>query len=161
MNRRTMLKVTGMAGIGVLTVGTSACGKNISLYTATVIGSLEELIPLLPGLSDRLKQAVTIAKTFDQAYRDGKFADAATIFENLTTTRQQIISGIGAMNESVKLAVAVGGVALRGIAVLLRQQSAQPAVAAMVAKSDSSAKARIERMADPAVIDQVVAAVKP
>jgi len=156
-----MLKVAGLAGVGLLTVGTAACGKNISLYTATVIGSLEELIPLLPNLSDRLKQAVMIAKTFDESYRAGKFADAATIFENLTTSVQQIISGIGVMNEQVKLAVAVGGVALRGIAVLLRQQAAQPAVAAMVAKSNSSAKSMIERMADPAIIDEVVAAVKP
>lgn len=161
MNRRTLLKTGGFAAVGVMTVGVSGCGKNISFYTATVIGALKDLRPLLPNLGDRLSKAIAVAETFDAAYRDGKFADAATLFENLTTTVSEIIAAIGVMNESVKLAVAVGGVALRAIAVLLRQQASQPAVAAMVAASDASAKAMIQKMADPAVIDKVVEAVRP
>lgn len=161
ITRRTALKLGGAATVGVLTLGVTSCGKDISLYTATVIGSLEELVPLLPGQATKLRQAIAVAKTFDVAYRDGKFASAASIFENLTTIISEIIAGVGVMSETVKLAVAVGGVALRAIAVLLRQQSTQPAVAAAVAASDSSAKAMIEQMANPKVIDAVVETVKP
>lgn len=157
-----MIKTSGAAAIGFVALGTSGCGKNISIYTETVIGSLEELLPLLPNLNDRIKQAISVAKTFDEAYRNGKFESAATLFENLTTLISGIFANLGVMSEAVKLAVAVGGVALRAIAVLLKSQAADPAVAAKVqASPNSSAEAMIRHMANPAVIDAVVAAVKP
>lgn len=162
MNRRALLKTGGLAAVGALTIGTVACGKNISFYSATVIGALKDLRLLLPSLGDRLNNAISVAEAFDSAYRAGKFADAATLFENLTIIINEIIAAIGVMNESVKLAVAVGGVALRAIAVLLRQQASDPVVAARIqVLGDPGAKAMIQRMADPSVIDKVVEAVKP
>lgn len=162
MNRRTLLKTGGLAAVGTMTLGVAGCGKNISFYSATVIGALKDLRPLLPNLDTRINNAISVAETFDSAYRAGKFADAATLFENLTIIINEIIAAIGVMNESVKLAVAVGGVALRAIAVLLRQQASDPVVAARIqVLGDPGAKAMIQRMADPAVIDKIVEAVKP
>lgn len=162
MNRRTVLKTGGLAAVGVMTMGAKGCGKNIGIYTATVIGTLKELLPLLPNLSPRIKQAIAIAETFEKAYQDGKFADAAAIFENLTQVIGEIVNAIGVMNPNVKLAIAVGGIALRAIAAILKGQAADPVVAAAVAAStNQSAKDMIERMSNQAVIDRVVELVKP
>jgi hypothetical protein len=164
--RRGFLKFTGRAGVGLLVVGgtivTTGCAKNIGLYTETVIGSLEEVLPLLPNLNDPIKRAIGIAKSFDAAYRDGKFANASTLFANLTTVVSDIATQAGVKNPQVKLALAVGGIALRAIGVLLKQQASDPVVAAAVANSaDSATKAIIEKMADPAVIDRVMQLVMP
>jgi len=162
ITRRNVLKAGGAAAIAYVTLGAGSCGKNISVYTATVIGSLKELLPLLPNLSDRIRQAISIAETFDKAYSEGKFANAATIFENLTSILSELFNAIGTPSDSVKVAIAVGGVALRAIATLLKSQSTQSKVAGVVAANkNSSAVLMIDRMADPRVIDAVVQAVKP
>lgn len=162
MNRRTMLKTSGLATVGVMTLGVTGCGKNLSLYVATVIGSLEELELLLPNLSPQIKKAIAIAKSFDTAYRAGKFTDAATLFTNLTGVVSEIATSAGVTNPQVKLAIAVGGVALRAIAVLLAQQASNPMVASAVAASpNANAKATIERMADPVVLDKIMGLVRP
>lgn len=165
-DRRDFLRLSGSALLGSAVVGgavvTTGCGKNISLYTATIIGSLEELSPLLPNLSPQIHKAVEIAKSFDAAYRDGKFADAGALFTNLTTIVSQIATATGITNPQVKIAIAVGGVALRAIGVLLKTQTADPIVAAAVAKSsDVQAKAMIQRMGDPVVMDRIVQLVMP
>lgn len=162
MNRRAMLKTTGAAGVGILTFGVAGCSKNINLYTATVIGTLEELLLLLPDLSDPIKKAIALAKSFDTAYREGKFANAGTIFANLTSVVSEIATLAGVTNPQVKLAIALGGVALRAIAALLKSQASDPAVATAVAAStDSVTKAVIERMADSKVLDMTLALVRP
>lgn len=151
----------GAAVFGGVVV-TSACGKNISIYTATVIGTLEELRPLLPNFRAQLEQAVAVAKTFDAAYREGKFVNAAALFENLTTIVSEIVMHVGVMSESVKLAVAVGGVALRAIAILLKSQASDPVVAAEVAKStNKTAKDMIEQMSHIGVFNQIVELAMP
>jgi len=168
MNRRDMITTSSLAVAGFV-VGTAASApacpdkkEQVDFYASTVIGGLKELRPLFPNLDDKIGKAISVADTFAKAYREDRFVDAATIFENLTTTISEVITALGVMNETVKLVVATGGIALRSIAVLLRQQaSANRVVASIVAANNSSAKAMIERMADPSVIDQVVAAVKP
>lgn len=162
MNRRTVLKTGGLAALGGMTLSVTGCGKNLSVYVATVIGSLEELSPLLPNLSPQIRKAVDIAKSFDSAYRAGKFTDASAIFTNLTSTVSEIVTIAGVTDPQVRIAIAVGGVALRAIAALLNSQATEPAVATAVAASKNvRAKTVIERMADQRVIDKVYEAVKP
>lgn len=169
LSRRSFTQSLCLAGAGSLVIGgavvTSGCGKNISIYTATVIGTLKELRPLLPNLADRLNQAIAIAETFDKAYREGKFLSAALTFENLTLVVNEIVKAIGIMSDQVRIAIAVGGVALHGIAAILKAQSTEPAVAAAVAAAQDSksmsAKLMIERMGDMATINQILKLVTP
>lgn len=162
LSKRNFLKLGAAAGVGALIVPLAGCGKNISFYTSTVIGALKDLSPLLPNLSDRIKQAIAVAESFDKAYQSGAFANAASLFETLTTVVSEIVAAIGVMSDSVKLAIAVGGVALRAIGVLLKSQASDPVVAAEVARSSNqSAKAMIEKMGDITVIDKMLQLVMP
>lgn len=170
MNRRTLLKTGGLAAVGTLTLGAGPCSKrNLSFQVSVVIGALEELKPFLPGLSTTLSKAVAIAKSFDQAYRDGKFDSAMAIFENLVGVINQIIADAGFnVSDSVKIALAIAGVALRAIAVLLRDQvAADPQVAAAVRQKarTSAAGARqislVESLANPKSVSAVFEAARP
>lgn len=168
MNRRTLLKTGGLAAVGSLTIGTVGCGKNLSPYVSTVIGALDELKPLLPNQSELLNRAVGIAKNFDDAYRAGKFDNATTLFENLAGVVGEIAESAGVASPSVKIAIAVAGIAMRAIAVLMKQQADDnPQVAAAVsdkARASRAAGARkslIEKMADPVAVNELFEAAKP
>lgn len=170
MNRRTLLKTGGLAAIGTLALNTAGCGdkEDIEFYVATVTGTLEELKPLLPAQAALLSKGISIAKSFNDAYQDGKFDNAMTIFENLVGVINEIIAAAGiGVSDSVKVALAVAGVAIRAIAVLLKRQAAQPAVAAAVKErattSDASAKrvSLIESLANPKEINALFEASKP
>lgn len=164
MDRRTLLKTGGLAAIGTLTLGTSACGEKLSFYVSTVIGSLETLSPLLPNASQLIGKAVAAAKAFDEAYRAGKFADSVALFTNLGELVLQIAGIVGVASPPILLAIAVGRVALNAIASILKNQMSNPTVAAMVeSRSDRAAqqqKAMIERMADEKMIREIVADLK-
>lgn len=165
MNRRTLLKTGALGGVGMLTLGTSACGKNLSTYVSIIIGALEELSPLLPGQSSVIATAVKIAKDFDEAYRAGKFASATALFSNLAGVIGQIADSIGVSSPAVKTAIAIAGIALRAIAVLLKQQSAEPAVAAVIASQRSAIAIQqmdlINRLADPIAVDLIFKNARP
>lgn len=164
MNRRTLLKTGGLAAIGTLTLGTSACGEKLSFYVSTVIGSLETLSPLLPNASQLIAKAVAAARAFDEAYRAGKFADSVALFTNLGELVLQIAGIVGVASPPILLAIAVGRVALNAVASILKNQMSNPTVAAMVeSRSDRAAqqqKAMIERMADEKMIREIVADLK-
>lgn len=169
MNRRTLLKTGGMATVGALTIGAGPCSsKNLSVYVSTIVGALEELKPLLPNQSSLLTRAISIAKSFDEAYRAGKFDTATALFENLAGVVGQIADSVGVTSPSVKIAIAVAGIAMRAIAVLMKQQATEnPQVAdAVSAKTErdpaaSTRKSLIERMADEKAVNALFEASKP
>ena len=167
MNRRTLLKTSSVGAIGFLTLGAKGCGKNLSTYVNVVIGALQELSPLLPGQAQLIAKAVSIAKTFDDAYRAGKFIDAGALFENLAGVISQIAEAAGVASPSVKVAIAVAGIAMRAIAVLLKNQAADPTIAAIVNDRASSnanvarQRSLIEKMANEKEIDALFAGAKP
>lgn len=165
ITRRNLLKTGGLAAIGTLVVGTTACGERISFYVSTVIGSLEALKPLLPNAAPQIQKAIDAAKAFDAAYRAGKFADASTLFANLGDLALEIFNVVGVVDPRIGLAIALGRVAFNAIATLLKRQMEDPAVAAIVAARNDAqslrAKAMIERMADPKMIEAILADVKP
>jgi len=167
MNRRTLLKTGSVGAVGFLTLGAKGCGKNLSTYVNVVIGTLQELSPLLPGQAQFISKAVGIAKTFDDAYRAGKFMDATALFENLAGVISQIADSAGLSSPSVKVAIAVVGIAMRGIAVLLKDQTSDPTIAAIVSESASKnpvvrrQKSLVEKLADEKEINALFAEAVP
>lgn len=165
ITRRTLLKTGGLAAIGSLTIGTSGCGKDLTTYTSIIISALEELSPLLPGQSLFISNAIKIARDFDEAYRAGKFANATTLFSNLAGVIGQIADSVGVTSPAVKTTIAIAGVAMRAIAVLLKDQSTQPSVAAAINNQRSAAAVAhiglINRLADPAAVNALFEAAKP
>lgn len=168
LSKRNFLKVGGVAALGSLTLCTASCGPSMNTWVQTIIGGLEELKPLLPAQGSLLTKAISTAKSFNEAWQDGKFANAAALLENLTATIQQVIDDAGVnVSQQVKTMIAVVGVALRTIAVLMKEQMGDPVVAAAVrdktANSPSAAMQRsvIERLADPNAVNAVFAAARP
>lgn len=167
MNRRTMLKVTGTGAVGVMAFGTTSCKKeDVSFYVSVFQGAMEELKPLLPNSLALINKVIGVIKTFKDAYDAGKFDNALTALENVSATLTEIISQVGTLSDPVKVALSVGGVALRAIAALLRSQSTEPAVAAAInARATTAAQQRtlsvIDRLANQAALDRVYQASKP
>jgi hypothetical protein len=168
-DRRNFLRASGIAGVGLLALGAAECGKkDVDFYVATVVGTLEELKPLIPAQATLLTRGISIAKSFNDAYQDGKFDSAMTIFENLVSIVNEIIAAAGInVSDGVKIALAVGGVAIRGIAVLLKDSTTDPQVAAVVnEKSKSSAASAkqaslVESLAHPKSVQMIFEASKP
>lgn len=173
MNRREMISTSGL-GIAGFAVGTGftapACGaKNLSGWVSSIVGAFAEMKPLLSqlGLSqvivDKVSQwidtAAKIARDFDQAYRDGKFADAVTLFNNLGGIVAQIAAELGQTdNRIVKLALVAIAVARIAIATLLNDQSSDPQVARAVRGAAANpAVVEIRRLAS-ADIDKLMKA---
>lgn len=169
ITRRGLLKTGGMAAVGALTIGAGPCSsRNLSTYISTIIGALDELKPLIPNQSELLSRAVTIAKNFDEAYRAGKFDNATALFENLAGVVGQIADSVGVSSPSVKIAIAVAGIAMRAIAVLMKQQADDnPQVAAAVkarttaSRTASMRKSLIEEMANPTTVNALFEASRP
>lgn len=164
VNRRTLLKTGGLAALGSLTLGTSACGDKVSFAVSTVIGALEALSPLLPNASNLISKGISLAKQFDKAYSEGKFTDATALFTNLGEIAQQIVDVSGTTNPRIMQILALGRVGLNVIASILKAQMKDPVIAGMVAaRVDPAAqkqKAMIEKMADEKMIEMIVADLK-
>lgn len=167
LSKRNFLKVGGVAAVGTLTLSTAGCGPSMNTWVQTIIGGLQELGPLLPGQAALLTKAVGIAKSFNDAWQSGKFTNAVGILENLTGTIQQIIADAGInLSPQVKTMLAVVGVALRTVAVIMKEQLNNPDVADAVRRQTSSPgaarqRALIERMADSKTVDALFEAAKP
>jgi hypothetical protein len=167
VTRREVLATGGMAAVGALAISSTACDKkDIDFYVSTVGGALEELKPLLPAQVALLSKGISIAKSFNDAYQDGKFDSAITLFENLVGVINEVIAAAGVVvSDTVKIILAVAGVGTRAIAVLLRQQAQTPAVASAIQSRTgaraSSQRSLIERMASRIEINAVFEASKP
>jgi hypothetical protein len=132
----------------------------------SVVGALDEIAPLVPAQAANIRKIVAVAHDFDAAYKAGKFADALTIFTNLTSLVDQLVADIGtALSPQIKTALAIAGVAIRTIALLLQQQgnNAPAAVTAAMRTSarPSSEIENVNRLADVGAIDAIFAAAKP
>ena len=167
MDRRTMLKVAGTGTVGVLAFGTTGCDKkDVSFYVSVFSGAMEELMPLLPSQNANISRVLSAIKTFKSAYEAGKFDSAVSALENASSVLSEIVAQIGTVSDPVKVAISVGGVALRAIAALLRAQTADPTVQAAVSAKATTKAARstlsvIDRLASPEALDRVYQASKP
>jgi len=166
MNRRDLIK-SGAAGVGVVALGglqINCKPKDVSFWTGSVIGGLEEIAVLVPVQAANIKKIVAVMRDFDSAYAAGKFADALTFFQSATSLIDQLIIDLGVnLDSQIKTAIAIAGVAIRMIALLLqRQGESQPEVVAAVAQgAQAKAVKTIRRLADEKALDTIYAAAKP
>jgi len=158
MNRRSMMKLTGGAGLGVLVATQVSCKvKDIAFWVSTITGALSELSPLLPGSAATIAKAVTVANEFLAAYKAGKFSSAYAIFQNLVGFISQIANDVGLSgNPSLKIIFAVASVAARTIATLLVPQ----VPATLMASASTPEQAMVQRMTSPSAVETVFAASK-
>lgn len=129
-SRRRFLQVGAAAGVGTLVVSQSGCEKkDVDFYIATVTGSLAQLKTFLPNQATLIDRAVSIAKSVNDAYQDGKFDSALSLARNLTTTINELIAAAGVnLSDTVKIIISIANVALGAVAVLI--EHSQPASAA-------------------------------
>jgi hypothetical protein len=160
MNRRSMMKLSATAGVGALTIPLVGCGEkaDVDFYVATVTGAFEQLKPLLPNQTTLLTKAISIARSINSAYQDGKFDSALGLANNLVTTINEIIAAAGVnLSTSVKVILSIANVALGAAAVLIKRN--MPAV--MASRVSSTAMETLESMASPKKIDAVFEASRP
>lgn len=159
VDRRYFIK-GGTVAVGGVVFGAAfaapACDKKpVGVWIVTMTAGFSEMKPLLPdlGLSQEIVNRVSgfidrgasIARQFDQAYRDGKFADAISLFSNLSGLITSVATELKVVdNRIVKLALVSVSIARIGIATLLNQQSTQPQVADAISRSRSAVNASIE-----------------
>lgn len=169
-SRRDFLRKGSIAAIGAgsfaLGVGATAAqcggGRSLSTYVQMIAGGFSEIRVLLPdlGLSasviaqvgDLLDKGKQIAQAFDEAYKAGKFTDAATLFTNLGGIVSQVVGvlGVSTDNKAVKVALAAIGIARIAVSILLQKQSEQPQVAAALKARqpiEIKAMSEVERLA--------------
>lgn len=171
LSKRDFLKLSGMAGIGALTLGTTACPgdkKKINFYAATASATMAELKLLLPNQADEIGRGIDLIKSFNDAYQGGQFDSALTFFEGFASIVSSVIAAAGVdLGDNVKLALAAVNIAVRGIAVLMKDAASSPAVAAVVKEkaqaSDANARrvTLIESLASPKAINAVFEASRP
>ena len=170
MNRRSVLKSIGIGTAAVIAAPTlllqTACAKKVSTWVRSIIGAMEEIASLLPAQADLIGRVVAVAKEFDKAYLDGKFADAIIIFTNLTRLINDLIIAAGAVAPPfVKTALGLAAIAIRAIAVILQEQGESNQAAVRKAMRGTSEEAdalrNIRALSNPDAIDQLLKAVQP
>ena len=160
MDRRSMMKLTAIAGVGAVTLPMTGCGdkEDVDFYIATVTGSFEQLKSLLPNQVALLTKAISIAKSVNDAYQAGKFDSALSLANNLVSTINEIIAAAGVnLGNGVKITLSIANVALSAAAVLIKH--AMPAEVA--ARASSPAMETLESMASPKRVEAVFAASRP
>lgn len=166
-SKRNFLKVGG-AGLGsvaltgglagLLLTQTACSTKDVAFYVSTIVGALGELKPLLPGAAGTIAKAVTVANTFLDAYKAGKFANAKVALKNLVDLLSQIANDVGISgNPTVKVIFALASVAIHTIAALIMANAPAGAMAGVT----SAEQAMVERMANPTTLNAIFVASKP
>jgi len=158
LSTRYFLKISSLAALGALTLSTTACDKkDIDFYIATVTNSLEQLKKFLPAQEQLLTKAITIAKSINQAYQDGKFDTAMSLADSLVGVIDDIIvnSGIN-LSDTAKMILSIANVALGTVAVLIN--NAKPSSATN--RSLSPAEAKIESLASPKRVNAIFEAAR-
>lgn len=156
MNRRSMMKLSGAAIVGAAVVTQVGCEKkDVDFYIATVTGSMAQLKPLLPNQAALLDKAISIAKSVNQAYQDGKFDSALSLANNLTTTINEIITAAGVnLSDTVKMIISIANVALGTVAVLIENSASRSSRAA------SPGAAKVRALASPKRVDAIFEAAR-
>lgn len=157
VTRRNLLKTGGLAVVGSLTMGTAGCPKkDVDFYVATVTGSLAQLKQFLPNQAALIDRAISIAKSVNKDYQDGKFDSALSLANNLTTTIDEIITAAGVnLSDTVKMILSIANVALGTIAVLIDNSRPSGVVIA------SDAAQTMQSLASPKRVNAIFEASKP
>lgn len=168
LSKRNFLKAGGMAGVGALTLTTTACpfdGKKVSFYAQTISSFLVEIGEIVPAQAAFIAKIVKVVADLDAAAQRGDFASASTFFNTMVSNVTQLITNIGGgLSPQVKILLAVASAAIRSLAVLLKNQGATTVSAVASARASNasidSAVRTIERLASPKEIDATFEAVR-
>lgn len=164
MDRRQALTLIGTGGAGyAISTGFTAPGcstKDLSMYTLIIARSYGEIKPLLPelGLSaaraqtvgNWIDKAISISGKFDEAYKRGAFADAASLFNELGSLVMSIAGELNVANNRIVTATLAGvAIARIAIAALLAAQAQEQGISSRTARQTpamSIAITEIERL---------------
>ena len=146
ISKRNFLKTSGF-GVGSLAltgvvggiVGTSilpdpACSKkSVEIEVSTAISFLNKVSSLLPAKAQFIARVVGALNDFNTAYQAGKFDSASEFFANASTLFDQLVADLGVnLNPTIKIALAIIDAAISAIAVLIKSQSNEPGVMAVI-----------------------------
>jgi hypothetical protein len=162
MNRRQAITTLGLGGAGLAASQISCGGPSVSGTVRILSGAASELKILFPAQGSTLDKIVTLGTDFDKFWVAGKFDSAKTVFENLDTIINQVITDLGVnANTHVKLLLATLGIALRTVAAIIAEQGQNRPLAARRAGATAPATVnRVNQLADPSVADRLLKAVK-
>lgn len=168
LSKRNFMKAGGVAAAGTLMLGAKGCGIDVDTWVRTILGGLETLKSYLPAQEALITKAISVAKVFNEAWKGGKFTDATALFENLSNVINEFITAAGIdLSQEVKIIIVVIDGALTAIALFMKKEANDPAIAAAVnaktAADPNAARQRalIEKMANPRAIDALFAASRP
>lgn len=142
-DRRKFLRLGAGAAVGLAVGSSIACSpKSVGVEVSTVIAFLNKISPLLPAFAGKIAKVIKVAEDFNAQYQKGDFANAASIFANLSNDLDQLVSDIGAnVPPIVKISIALADAACSAIAVLLHSQSNALGVSTVIAaKSKAGAQ---------------------
>ncbi len=163
MNRRNFIKGSAVGAGSILVLDTVGCGGPSLSGTVTIItGAIAELKPLFPDKTSLLDKIAKLATDFNADWTAGKFDSARTIFDNLDSTINQVISDLE-VNAStrVKLMLATLGIGIRTVAALISETGAkQPKAASMARSTASKTVDRVGSLANPSDADWILKAVR-
>lgn len=162
MNRRQAITSIGLGGGSALLFSQVGCGGASVSGTVTILtGAVAELKILFPA-NALLGKIVSLATDFNKDWVAGNFDSARTLFDNLDTVVGQVISDLGVnATTRVKLLLAAVGIALRTIAAMIQEQGQNNSIAARRAGvAAPQTVSRVNQLADPAVADRLLNAVK-
>lgn len=168
ISKRYFLKVGGIAGLGALTLGTTACpgSEKVSIYTQTISSFLNEIASLVPAQAAFIARIIKVAADFDAAYRRGDLENASAFFNTMVANVTTLFNDIGVnVSAQMKVGLAIVSSTVKLIAVLLKDQGAAAPAAVAKARGASKSVAKsanaIERLANAASIEALYQAAKP
>lgn len=165
ITRRSMLKVGTVAGLGAVggfAFTAPACPdkKNLSFWDETIIGALEEVSLIVTSQAANIKKIVAVIRDFDAAYKAEQFANALSLFTNLTSLIDTLITDLGVgISPVIKTALTLANIGIRAIALLLKQQGEN--IPAVVNASPSPQIENVRKLANLKAIDAIYQASRP
>lgn len=162
MNRSEFIKCSVIGSASLILASQLDCGgKSLSGTVQILISGAYELKVLFPS-NVLLDKIIALAVDFNKDWVAGKFDSARSLFENLDSTIQQVITDLDVnATPRVKLLLASLGVALRVVAALIDEQGAsQPKAAAMARATASRTVDRVKQLSNSSDADSILKAVK-
>lgn len=119
MNRRTLLKTGGLAAIGTLTIGTTACPfdgvtKDKAVrYSDIAINYLKDARPLIQQLggtqvAELIDRAIPALEKLKDALANSDFPTAGNFFDNVTGILGQVATALLQLPESARRDTIIG-----------------------------------------------------
>lgn len=149
---RTLLTGGVVAVLAPSTLLLEGCAppKDLGFYIDTVTGAMKQLAPLLPGAAGAISKVISVAGDLSAAYKRGDFASAESLFATLSDDLAMVAADAGVNSPTIKLALAVAGIALSTIAAILHAQ-ATPAMVVSARKVASPAQLRSAELIEKSV----------